>query len=339
MGCCQKCFWVAIALVAFLYQPLRKWANGCVCDEATTADLHGATVMLTGSTTGLGVETAKAFAKMGAKLVLPVRNFEQGRLLANELVRQNKNLITPLVFECDLRSHRSVRDAVRNFLQLNVPLDVLILNAGAWPSTRLLTVDGLETAFQVNHMSNQLLVSLLLGRLEAAPKARIVVLSSRMHYGGNIEFDNLQWQAKPFESREAYSNTKLMNVVFSNELNRRLVNSRSRTRSLSLHPGVINTALHREEEGSILRHIFKVLVELVGKDVQHGIQTTLAASIGREFEGKGGLYLSDCEVVPPHIQALNETLGAELWAHTEKLLQDLEPRTISRKLGLSLDQF
>ncbi len=143
----------------------------------------------------------------------------------------------------------------------------------------------------MNHISNHLLVSLLKDRLDAAPNARVVILSSRLHYGGKIEFDNLQWEKNPFDSREAYSNTKLMNVIFCNELNRRLVASGSRTRCLSLHPGVINTGIQRDEEGTFLRYIFKLLVELLGKDSFHGIQTTLTASIGVEFEEKGGSFL------------------------------------------------
>jgi len=193
----------------------------------------------------------------------------------------------------------------------------LINNAGVHGGpTRRTTKDGNEYFFQVNHLGPFLLTNLLLDNVKKT-KGRIVNLASKLHQRGNIDFDDLQWEKRPWDNMAAYGTTKLENIAFTYELQKRLQGTGVET--YAVHPGVIFTELHRDDSG-VFKFVLKLATSLVGKTVQQGIQTTLWAAISPEATGKGGSYLADCAVNKPTEQGHDPVVAKRLWEVSAKLV-------------------
>jgi NAD(P)-dependent dehydrogenase (short-subunit alcohol dehydrogenase family) len=224
----------------------------------------------------------------------------------------------------DLSSLKSVY-AFSRTIEREIPsFDILINNAGVWPHDKSFTSDGFELSFQVNHLSPFLLTNLLLPHI--AQNGRIVHVSSGLHFWGVFDVGNMQHEKLPFSGDQAYRNAKLLNVIFSNELQRRLEEKKSTITSTSLHPGIIATALHRDDyakKGWWFRILHRAMIFLVGKSSKSGAQTTLYAALSSGLAGQGGLYLSDCAAREPHTDALNTTIGRGLWEESLRLLRPM----------------
>ena len=200
--------------------------------------MQGKTVVITGATSGIGTETARALAARGARVVMINRNPEKAEGVADEL---RKTATGPIeLVRGDMSSLSSIRDAAAEVLERYPKIDVFISNAGVFRARRHETTDGLEEVFAVNHLAPFLLTNLLLERLRASAPSRIVIVASEAHRGAVLDFDNLLLQRR-FNPWTAYSRSKLSNIMFTYALARRVEGSGLTANCL--HPGFVATRL------------------------------------------------------------------------------------------------
>ena len=207
-------------------------------------DLSGKTVIMTRSNSGLGYEGARALARKGAQVVLACRNPEKGRA-ALEAIRSEQPSASLELMELDLASLDSVRAFAKAFIDKHPRLDVLCNNAGVMALPKCTTADGFEMQFGTNHLGHFALTGLLLETLLATDNARVVTTSSTMHRIGKMHFDDLQWQRR-YSKWGAYGQSKLANLLFTYELQRRLDARGVSLIATACHPGYASTNLQGE---------------------------------------------------------------------------------------------
>lgn len=195
-------------------------------------------ILITGGNSGIGKETAIDLASRGAKVYIACRNPAKCETAKVEISNATQSSNVQAI-QLDLASFESIHNFSRNFHQLEKRLDVLINNAGTVASKRTLTKEGFEMDFGVNHLGHFLLTNLLLDLIKVASPSRIVVVSSEMHFFADLKMDDLNFENRSYSWMRAYSNSKLANLLFSNELARRLADDGVAVNSL--HPGVVNT--------------------------------------------------------------------------------------------------
>jgi NAD(P)-dependent dehydrogenase (short-subunit alcohol dehydrogenase family) len=222
--------------------PLRR---GTRWSEADIPDLTGTTAVVTGANSGIGLETAAALAAAGARVILACRNDTKGEAAA-EVIRERHSAAELDIVRIDTADLDSVRTAATDILDRTNRLDLLVNNAGvAWPPYAL-TPQGLEMQLATNFLGHFALTGLLLDRLQAAPAARVVSLTSLAHHLGRLRLDDLAL-ARRYQPFAAYAQSKLAVVSFTIELQRRLDKARSPMRALTAHPGGSRTELLRNE--------------------------------------------------------------------------------------------
>ncbi len=182
--------------------------------------MNSKSILVTGATDGIGKQSALELARMGHHVLVHGRNAARGQKAVDEIRHVTKNAQVELVL-ADFASLAQVRELAQAVREKYPRLDVLINNAGVFVSKRTLTVDGFETTFAVNHLAHFLLTNLLLDPIERSTPARIVTVSSGTHRSGQIEWDNLQGETK-YSGYDAYSRSKLANVLFAYELANRV---------------------------------------------------------------------------------------------------------------------
>lgn len=266
------------------------------------------TAIVTGATTGIGYATALGLANRGYVVGIVGRNESRCSMARDEIVRLSGNDRVEIVV-ADLSRLDDVRQAGGSILDRFPKVHVLINNAAVIPRSREVTVDGLEMQLVVNHLAPFLLSNLLVERLLASAPARVVTVSSNVHTSGRIDLEDLQSE-RDYSPNKVYANTKLMNVLFSNEFARRF-QGRGVT-STSLHPGVINTQLYQAYMGRDNRPSDM-------EDWQRGAVTSLYAATSAELEGASGVYLSDSRIAPASKTADNEILARRLWVASASL--------------------
>ena len=215
---------------------MAKWTTADIPDQT------GRTAVITGANTGLGYETAAALAAKGAHVVLAVRNLEKGKAAA-DLINRATPGASVAIQELDLTSLDSIRAAADELRSAHESIDLLINNAGVMMTPKSTTKDGFELQFGTNHLGHFALTNLLLDRVQAAPGSRIVTVSSVGHrFARGIRFDDLQWE-RDYSRIRAYGQSKLANLLFTYELQRRLQGTD--TIAVAAHPGGSNTELTR----------------------------------------------------------------------------------------------
>ena len=267
-------------------------------------DLQGKTILVTGATDGIGMQTALDLAQMGASVIVHGRDSSRGAS-AVEMIRRETGRDSVTFERTDFASLRQVR-ALAEAVRAKYPrLDVLINNAGVSTQSRQVTEDGYELTFQVNHLAHFLLTNLLLDFLKSSAPSRIVNVSSQVHRSGQIDFDDLQLK-NHFDGYAAYRQSKLCNVMFSNELAARLKGTG--VTSNSLHPGVIATKLlHGNFPG------------ITGDDLERGAETSVWLASSPDFAGVTGEYFENHQVYRYSPLADDPALRAWLWQVSEKL--------------------
>ncbi|WP_185294349.1 SDR family NAD(P)-dependent oxidoreductase [Mycolicibacterium litorale] len=289
----------------------------------TTADIpsqSGRTAVVTGANTGLGLATAEALAAHGAHVVLAVRDTTKGTRAADQIRTAHPDAAVT-VQSLDLGSLRSVRTAADELNAAFPRIDLLINNAGVMYPPKQTTEDGFELAFGTNHLGHFALTGLLLQNVLAAPKARVVTVSSQGHrIQAAIHFDDLQWERR-YSRVGAYGQSKLANLLFTHELQRRL-DSRD-TIAVAAHPGVSNTELMRHLH---LPSAVNPLVGLLTQSASMGALPTLRAATdptvrGGQYYGPSGLgeIRGYPELVESSAQSHDEALARRLWTVSEEL--------------------
>ncbi len=298
-------------------------------DEATTAgevmagvDLTGRTAIVTGASTGIGLETAANLAAAGARVITGVRNAEKGRATAATVADRVDGAAVEFGV-VDLTSFASIRAFAEKFMAGNEPLHLLINNAGVMNTPFEHTVEGFELQFGTNHLGHFLLTNLLTPALLAGAPARVVNLSSGGHRSSDILWDDPNFEHHPYDKMTAYGQSKTANILFSVELDRRLADRG--VHAYAVHPGRINTELGRymssDDYGALLARLKETgRVMPPAKTIEAGAAPSLWAATAPELNALGGLYLEDCHVSEALPYATDVDAAKRLWALSEEFV-------------------
>lgn len=272
----------------------RPTALQIIKDNQLEGALSDKVMLVTGTSSGIGVETVRALKATGAKIYGTARNLEKGRAALAGLLEPGRVELLQL----DTADFASVRACAAAFLARETKLHVLVNNAGIMAvPTRQLTVDGHEAHFQTNHLGHFLLFQLLKPTLLASStpafNSRVVNVSSIGHRQSGIVFDDLSL-ANSYAPFVGYGQSKTANIYMANEIERRY--GARGLHAWSLHPGGIDTGLQIHVDFSALKALPEVQRHM--KSAGQGAATTVLAAVDRELEGTGGKYLDDCAVSP-----------------------------------------
>ncbi|KAL3479384.1 hypothetical protein BJX99DRAFT_268335 [Aspergillus californicus] len=276
----------------------RPTALQIIQDENLTGQLTGKAIFITGCSSGIGIETARALSTTGATLYLTARDLTKARAALGD-VCNNKNVH---LLHLDLNSFSSVREAAAEFLAKSSTLNILICNAGIMIPPEGRTADGFELQFGTNHLAHFLLIQLLKETLlqSALPSfpSRVVLVSSSAHRQSEVRFTDYNFEHTPYDPWKAYGQSKTAMIWAANELDRRFASAG--LNAYSLHPGSIVSGLqkHVTEE---MRAYFASIPGLKEnwKSPEQGAATTVWAALARELEGRGGTFLENCRVIGP----------------------------------------
>ena len=298
-----------------------KWTAAQIGSQA------GKTALVTGANSGIGFQAAAELAAHGAHVLLAVRTPVKGEEAAAR-IRAASPAASVEVVTLDVASLASVRSFAESFLGSDRGLDLLINNAGVMAlAKRELTVDGFERQFATNHLGHFALTGLLLPALEKATAARVVTVASLAHRNGKFELDNLQGEKK-YVPWDVYGMTKLANVLFASELERRARKSGLTLRSLAVHPGVARTQIFQNGPGmgDIKGIITRLFAPLLTQDDARGALPTLyaatnPAALGGQYIGPDGMgeLKGWPKVVEPRENGKDPVAAKQLWEASEKL--------------------
>ncbi|OBA75361.1 short-chain dehydrogenase [Mycobacterium sp. 1554424.7] len=292
-------------------------------------DLSGKTCVITGASSGLGRESARALAAAGAHVVLAARNPDALAQATQWIAAEVPHARTSTV-ALDLTALASVRAAASAIREIAPVIDVLMNNAGVMFTPFGRTRDGFETQIGTNHFGHFELTRLLTPQLAAAGGARIVALSSGGHVMGDVDFDDPNWESREYDKFVAYGASKTANILHAIEADRRL--SGSGIRAYAVHPGTVATSLARymsRADFSDLRKMVSASAAARGESAEglldlttpeQGAATQVWAAVSPELADRGGLYLEDCGIslaAAPH--ARDEQRAADWWLLSEKL--------------------
>ncbi len=276
--------------------------------------LKGRNILVTGSTSGLGLETVRVLAQRGARVFATGRTKEKAAAACDRV----PGVIVPV--ECELSTPSSVRGCVAFLKAEGVKLDVIIANAGIMALPELKQAHGYELQFFTNHIGHFLLITELLSELKE--DARVVVLSSGAHKGApkaGIEFDNLSGE-RGYKAWQAYGQSKLANLLFAKQLAKRLAGTKLTANAL--HPGVIKTELSRNTS-PVVRLALGAASPIALKSVAEGAATQCYVATRPELAGVSGEYFSDCNIAKPSDLATDSALAEKLWEESERIVAKL----------------
>jgi NAD(P)-dependent dehydrogenase (short-subunit alcohol dehydrogenase family) len=291
-------------------------------------DLTNVTAIITGSSGGLGAETARAIASKGATVILVARDEDKLKKKAEELklTTNNSSIFTQAM---DLSDLNSVRAAAAEIIGRFPKINVLINNAGIMACPLSRTAQDFESQIGVNHIGHFVFTQELLPALEAAAPSRIVILTSGAHKLSNVNLDDLNWKRREYDKWVAYGQSKTANALFATALQNRL--SGLSITANCVHPGVIMTELGRSMTDEDLSTMAAPGMKV--KPIEVGAATTVWAAVSPQLEGQGGLYLEDChvgvELDESHTlagycaYALDPIMAELLWEKTEEMINGL----------------
>lgn len=299
--------------------------------------MTGKTVLITGANAGLGFVSSIDLARRGARVIMACRNMSKAQA-AKQRVEEQSGSDNVHAMMLDLSSFASIREFAEQFKEKEDRLDVLMNNAGVMMCPQWATSDGFEMQFGTNHLGHFLLTNLLLDLLKTSSPSRIVIVSSTAHYqaGNNLFWDDLNLK-KNYTAVKAYAHSKLMNVLFSRELSKRLEGTG--VTSYSLHPGVVDTELARHignlPDPTFTDRIISCCFPcckcfLISPD--DGAQTQIYCAVAPELANETGMYYTDCKVKRESKAARNDEFSKRLWDISLELtgLNDSSPATSDR---------
>lgn len=290
-------------------------------------DQNGRVFVVTGANSGIGFETVRALARRRAHVVMACRNAEKAERARTQLCEE----VPDASLECaclDLASLASVRTFAADLLERHAALDVLCNNAGVMAIPRRSTQDNFEMQLGTNHLGHFALTGLLLPALLRRPGSRIVTLSSMAHRGGRIRFEDLHWDRARYSKWGAYGQSKLANLLFTHELQRRLTAAGSSTLAVACHPGYAATQLQavgpRESGSRSMAAVMALMNRLLAQSAEMGALPTLYAATSEEM--KGGEYVGPGGFAEQHglprkvgssSRSRNRNDAARLWEISE----------------------
>src|SRR5258706_4540319 len=300
----------------------REWTRKDIPDQ------KGRVVIVTGGNSGIGYEAALVLAGRNARVISAVRSVDKGEQAA-QIMRQRSPEAEVKVMALDLADLKSVRSFAAAFLASYDRLDILINNAGVMALPQVQTVDGFEMQFGTNHLGHFALTGLFLPALIATPHARVVTVSSGVHTSGDIHFDDLQWKKK-YDRWGAYAQSKLANLLFAYELQRRFAASDINAISVGCHPGYAATNLQfagPQMEGSVIKQwMMSTGNFLFAQSQEVGALPILFHAIaspvnGCDYIGPIGAdgMRGHPDKVMSNDKSYNEALATRLWIVSEQL--------------------
>jgi len=291
--------------------------------------LRNSVVVITGANSGIGFETAKTIARLGATVVLACRSKERAEAAAKKIKEEsgNDNII---FIQLDLCSMQSIREFAKKFREHNLRLDVLVNNAGIFwipaifgRQSTTLTKDGINMQFMSNCVGPWMLTNELLDELEASG-GRIVNVSSSVHFFKSLDTNDVE--AKLRDHIVGYANSKLCELYTSYEMDRRLRAKKSKVTINSLHPGIVATEISSNDLGfAFLRILARFVIEFLAKTAEQGAATSIYAICSPDLEGVSGKYLSDCRIKQSSAVSHDEKLSRFVWDYCEKLVHQKYP--------------
>jgi len=253
----------------------KKW------DINNIPDQEGRAAIVTGSSSGIGYETARVLANKKATVIIAVRNLEKGNAAANRIREDYKNAEVK-VMELDLANLESVSNFADHFMQDYSRLDLLINNAGVMIPPYSKTADGFELQFGTNHLGHFALTGLLIDLIKETKDSRIVTVSSGAHQYGKLDFDDLTWEKRKYKPWRAYGDSKIANLYFTYQLDRKLKEKNHTTLAAASHPGWTATELQRHSG------LFSFMNRFFAQGIDMGALPTLYAAVGPDV--KSGDY-------------------------------------------------
>jgi NAD(P)-dependent dehydrogenase (short-subunit alcohol dehydrogenase family) len=293
--------------------PKKKW------DSRDIPDQKERIAIVTGASSGIGYETARVLAEKNAKVIIAVRSLQKGNAAAEQILSQHPNADIR-VMELDLASLKSVRKFAGEFKKSYSRLDLLINNAGVMIPPYGKTVDGFELQFGTNHLGHFALTGLLLELINVTPGSRIVNVASSAHKYGKLDFNDLNWQKRRYKKMRAYGDSKIANLYFTYELQKRLEKNGEKTIVIASHPGWTATELQRYSR------LISFLNNYFAQNIKMGALPTLYAAVGEDVKGSdyyGPSRLREMRGYSKKVESNklshNEEIAKELWEISEEL--------------------
>ncbi|KAL5747714.1 hypothetical protein ACOSP7_024731 [Xanthoceras sorbifolium] len=308
-------------------------------------DLRSVTAIITGATSGIGEETARVLAKRGARLVLPARSLKAAEETKARIVSECPGTDI-VVMALDLSSLNSVRNFVLEFESLNLPLNLLINNAGKFAHEHAISEDGIEMTFATNYLGHFLLTKLLVKKMietakDTGVQGRIVNVSSTIHgwFSGDMirYLGQISRNKSHYDATRAYALSKLANVLHTKELAQRLKQMDANVTVNCVHPGIVRTRLTREREGFITDLVFFLTSKLL-KTIPQAAATTCYVAIHPRLVNVSGKYFADCNEAWTSKLGSNSSEAARLWSASEMLVSNKDhPKAVSDLLNAAID--
>jgi len=299
---------------------LRKWKAGGYYN--IKHDLTGKVIVITGASTGIGLETAKTIAEMNATIILANRPSKKSENAFETVKKYAKSPEKIHLVDLDLSNFDSIRLCAKKIQSLNLPIHVLLNNAGVMMCPYLKTSDGLELQVGTNHVGHFLLTKELLPLIDN--NGRIVNVSSLAHTRSKPLTQEIFFRKESeYDTQAVYAQSKLSNIYFTKELQRRLQQDGKNITVVALHPGVIATELSRHMP-KVIQVLMGPLTNIILKTPIEGAQTNIYCSIAPEVTKFPGKYFSDCAVKEPTKLAENEQAAKDLWNWTEDIIKQID---------------
>ncbi len=291
---------------------IRRWIDSNIGDQT------GKNIIVTGANSGIGYETARILSQKGAMVVLGCRNLKRGEDAVKNILSENDKASVRLM-SLDLSSQASIKQFVKEFRSEYRSLDILINNAGVMATPYSLTEDGYEWQFGTNHLGHFALTGLLNELLQRTSGSRVVVITSIAHYNGRINFNDLLYEQK-YTRMGAYRRSKLANIFFAYELQRRFKKNYSDSISIAVHPGVSSTNIVK------LPPFISRLKEMVLMSAAKGSLSILKGATDKDLSG--GEYIGPSgfresigypAILESSDQSHDRSFAKQLWSVSEEL--------------------
>ncbi|XP_065875074.1 short-chain dehydrogenase TIC 32 B, chloroplastic [Euphorbia lathyris] len=283
------------------------------------------TAIITGATSGIGVETARVMAKRGVRIVMPARDIKKAAKVKELILKDSPNAQI-FIFETDLTSLASVKRFCSHFLALHLPLNILINNAGIFSQNLEFSEDKIEMTFATNYLGHFLLTELMLEKMvetaeETGIQGRIINLSSVIHSWVKRDsfcFNQLLNPNK-YNGTRAYAQSKLATILHAKEIAKQLKARNAKVTINAVHPGIVKTGIIRAHKGIITDSLYFIASKLL-KSTSQGAATTCYVALSPKIEGESGNYFADCNESNCSALANDASEAHKLWRQTRALI-------------------